>query len=123
MRDDRSFAPLNADDICRIIEVSAKAGVSELSVDDLHLKFGQQPTPRAPDPAPQTPVPVYPVAGTEKPVLDPEKLAAEVLAETNSEIRERLFDELTLVAPYLAEQMQAAGEIKNGESDGTGTEG
>jgi hypothetical protein len=123
MRDDRSFAPLNAEDICRIIEVSAKAGVVELSVDDLHLKFGQQPTPRAPDPVPQPPVPSYPVTGTEPPAIDPEKLAEEVRNEENELRREMLFDELNLLAPHLAEQMMSAGEIKNEKPAGTGTEG
>jgi hypothetical protein len=46
-----------------------------------------------------------------------------VLAEQNDEIRQQLFDELTLVAPYLAEQLQAAGEMKNVESNGIGKQG
>lgn len=118
------FSPLNADDICRIIEASAKAGVFELSVDDLHLKFGPNPAPRAQIHEPATPSESPSLPRTAIPEPDHEKLTEESI-EREAEIRKQLvYDELLITNPYEAEMMRARGEITDAEqSDGNGIEG
>lgn len=111
------FSPLNAADICRIIEVSAKNGVSEFSIDDIHFKFGPKPesvAKRYKQPAPR------PEAATSMP--DHEKLTEEALVADSNFRQELLFDELTLLDPYAAEQMYAKGEIVDGKPNGDGSE-
>lgn len=128
----REFPPLNADDICRIIEVSGKAGVVELRVDDLHLRFGPNPAPRpiehAPASAPVVKFPEDATSGPEnldEPPTDPEQMRQEMLrleeeAKKAAEelARQVAFDELEMINPYEAEQMRARGEILNERTPG-----
>lgn len=118
----REYPPLSAADICRIIEMSAKSGVTSFKIEDIHFQFGPNPAPRADAPTPQMISASSSITGAAIPEPDHEKLTEAAIESENQAQTELLFDEMNLLAPYQAEQMYVKGEIKHVESDGTRSE-
>src|SRR5574343_337877 len=98
---------LSSEDVCRIIEASAKHGVRLLKLADLHIELG----PTAPSPyAPllETPTPAAAVAEP-----DHERISKEGLAAEELQTREDQIAELILTDPLAAEEMIRLGELED----------
>lgn len=107
---------LSGEEICKIIGVCSKNGVSEFTYDTLYFTFGSK---SAPCPAPQVSIP-------ENIILEQQKIEEKTaLLQEEIKTKEEQVAELMVADPYLAEKLMAEGELEvdsAGETDGTDSE-
>lgn len=94
------------EEVCRILEVSARSGVRLLKLADLHVEFGEVPEPVSPGalaPAPDGAEPNH------------ERISKEGLEAEELRTREDQIAELVLTDPLAAEEMIRLGELDDDE--------
>lgn len=116
-----SKAELSADSICRILEVSAQAGVSELKFGDLHVTFGKPAETRITG----SPLgyPFVPQAPTPEPVTvlteeEHKKISKGALEVEEVRARERQLADLLITDPSKYEELLRNGDLSD-DMDGT----
>lgn len=110
---------LSTDEVCKILEVSAKAGVIELKFSTLHVKFGgsaEQVVSNYPFvPSPPTTIPVNILTDEQH-----KKQSKESLANEEMHVREERLAMALIENPELYEEMLKNGELSDdvGATDG-----
>lgn len=101
-------ASLTVDEVCRILDASARTGVSLLKLGDLHVEFGR----KEPEPS-RVPSPLRPDA------IPAAEMAVLQLKEQNRsteldelQLREDQIAELLLTDPLAAEEMIRNGDLE-----------
>lgn len=102
---DEGFLLANIDDLCKIIAVCAKHGVSEVSVGELHLSFGMRDQQTNTYQPRTRPVPTRNKAAQK---IQSEAEASDIAHQLSEDI-----EELKLSNPLAYERLLATGEVED----------
>ncbi len=129
MGESKEKMSLTSDDVCAIIEASAKNEVSVLKFGDLHIEFGMNATQlRKLFPPPDYPVSVGPLsplsqppspAGAAIPETQHDKMNKNAIENEELRLREEEIANAIIENPLLAEELLREGELED-DDDGDG---